>query len=117
MTFFILTAEFFFIWHLHRPWRFTFVVMTLGASILLEYAQNIINPIRKFDYMDIVYNVHGSGLALLFCCLLQSVANRRTRAPILELEERDQSPMTPMTSDDDIDGFVNIHMDAIERNV
>ena len=105
-TFFILTAEFFFLWKVFRPWKFTFVVMTLGASILLEYVQNFINHNRRFDYVDILYNVHGSGLALAMCCL---VARRRTHIEI----ERESSPVTPTTSDGE--DYVDIRMDDIER--
>lgn len=111
-TFFILTAEYFHIWHVHRPWRITFVSMTLGASVTLEYAQNIINPARIFDYMDIAYNIAGSLLALVLCCLVQLAYSRRRRPPDLDFELRSTSPVTPITSDDDIDGFVNVHMDG-----
>lgn len=84
--------------------------MTLGASVALEYAQNIINPARVFDYMDIAYNVGGSLSALLVCCSAQSALARRRRVAGVEFELRDTSPATPSTSDDDIDGFVNVHM-------
>lgn len=103
-TFFVLTAEFFFIWQTYRPWKFTFVVMTLGASILLEYVQNFVNPNRRFDYVDILYNVHGSGLALVICCL---VARRGS----VEFE-RGNSPATPTSETED---YVTISMDEIER--
>ncbi|OBA20147.1 hypothetical protein METBIDRAFT_16165, partial [Metschnikowia bicuspidata var. bicuspidata NRRL YB-4993] len=70
VTFFILTAEFYFLWETHRPWKLTVATMTLGAGVLLEYVQTIVNPNRTFDYVDIVYNVHGSLLAVAGCCLL-----------------------------------------------
>lgn len=102
-TFFALTAEFFFIWQTYRPWKFTFVVMTLGASIFLEYVQNFVNPNRRFDYVDILYNVHGSGLALAICCLVAR------RGPV-EFE-RGSSPATPS----EIEDYVTISMDEIGR--
>lgn len=67
ITFFVLTAEFYHMWQMHRPWKLTFVCMTLGASVALEFVQNLVNPERVFDWIDIVYNVHGSGLALALC--------------------------------------------------
>lgn len=86
--------------------------MTLGASVALEYAQNIINPARIFDYMDIAYNVAGSAVALVLCCLVQLAYSRRRRPADLDFELRPTSPVTPSASDDDIDGFVNVHMDG-----
>lgn len=109
VTFFILTAEFYFLWYRHRPWKLTFIVMTLGASISLEYAQGIVNPNRVFDAMDIVYNVHGSGLALILCCVCQSAMPRQRRAPAPELEIQALS-VSPDTSEDEVEGYVNVHM-------
>lgn len=111
VTFFLLTAEFYFIWNTYRPWRLTFLTMTLGASVMLEYAQNIINPNRTFDYVDIVYNVHGSALALVLCCVLQSWTGRRRHT--VEYEVRGGSPMTLLISEDE--DYVNIRMDELEQ--
>lgn len=80
------------------------MVMTLGASILLEYVQNIINPNRRFDYVDILFNMHGSGLALAMCCLY-------ARRPPIDFD-LESSPETPSSEMED---YVDIQMDEIER--
>lgn len=66
-TFLILTAQFYFLWNLARPWKLTVAAMTVGASIGLEYLQNWVNPARKFDPVDILYNISGSALAVVLC--------------------------------------------------
>lgn len=93
-TFFILTAEFYFIWETHRPWKLSFLVMTLGASISLEFVQGFVNPSRVFDPMDIVYNVHGSVLALVACSVALTALARRRRP----------------AQDDEVDGYVQVNM-------
>ncbi|KAF7580442.1 VanZ like family protein [Clavispora lusitaniae] len=76
--------------------------MTLGACVGSEYIQNLVNPARIFDFVDIIYNVLGSLLALTLCVWFQSWKRRPSSRPDL-LE-----PSPP--SEDEIDGFVNVRM-------
>lgn len=77
-----------------------------AASVTLEYAQNIINPARVFDVFDIAYNLAGTALGVLVCCALQASMSRPRRRRV-DLEIRPSSP-------DEIDDFVNIHMNDVE---
>lgn len=47
-------------------------MMTLGASISLEFLQNLVNPKRVFDPIDICFNCMGSLFSILFCVIVQS---------------------------------------------
>lgn len=108
VTFFILTSEFYFLWDTYRPWKITVVAMTFGASIALEYVQNFVNPNRKFDYMDIIYNIHGSALAVATCCIIHSYTIRRRAQTSL--------PQTlPSDEPSDIDDFVNVRMNDLDN--
>lgn len=42
-------------------------MMTIGASISLEFLQNFVNPKRVFDPIDICFNCMGSLLSLVIC--------------------------------------------------
>lgn len=97
-TFFILTVEFYWLWVQLRPWMITLLCMCLGASIGLEYLQNMVNPLRAFDYMDIAYNVAGSGLGLIFCMAVHAY-KRRPRSALLER--------------DGAGGFANVRMNDV----
>lgn len=97
-TFFILTAEFYWLWELLRPWKITCVCMCLGASVGLEYLQNLVNPARVFDYFDIAYNVAGSVLALVGCMAVHAYKRRQRYTPI---------------ESDEVEGFVTVRMSEI----
>lgn len=72
--------------------------MCIGASVGLEYLQNFVNPARVFDYMDITYNVAGSGLALMSCVAVHAYKRRQRYAAV---------------ESDEVDGFVNVRMSEI----
>lgn len=88
LVFGILTAEFYFLFEIRKPWKLTLVVMTFGASISLEFLQNLVNPKRIFDYEDILYNIMGSAIALVICVVQRSIPTSR-RFTDLELGEED----------------------------
>ncbi|KAM9930196.1 hypothetical protein OXX59_000697 [Metschnikowia pulcherrima] len=108
VTFFVLTTEFYLLWETHRPWKLTILIMTLGASVTSEYVQNFVNPNRKFDYMDIIFNIHGSALAVAVCCLVHSFMTRR------RLPARDFSASIASAESSDTEGYVNVKMSDIE---
>lgn len=110
-VFFTLTVEFFFLWERQRPWKYTIVVLAT-AAVLLEYVQNIVNPERKFDALDIVYNLHGVILAVAVCCLFQAICSRRR--PVHRSIELEIRPASSAASDEEIDGFVDVRREAFE---
>lgn len=72
-TFLILTVEFYFLFDTRNKKILrviTFIVCTCGAGIGLEVVQLMVNPIRIFDFFDIISNVCGSCLGLLIACAL-----------------------------------------------
>lgn len=85
----ILTAEFYFLFEIRKPWRLTILVMTIGACISLEFVQNLVNPKRTFDYEDILYNTMGSLLAVIICIFAQSFRPGSHRIIDVELGEED----------------------------
>lgn len=88
-VFAILTGEFYFMFNIQRPWKITFIFMTLGASIALEFVQHLVNPKRVFDPEDIYYNCFGSLLSLIFCVLTQRFWIRQRSRNDLETGDTD----------------------------
>lgn len=77
------------------------------ACVALEYVQNVVNPARVFDVEDIMYNVFGVIFGVLVCCGTQATMTGRRRRRV------DLEVATPLL-EDEVDGFVNIHMREVE---
>lgn len=67
-VFLVLTIEFYYVFdtkNIRRLRLATFFVCTIGASVGLEIVQEMVNPSRVFDPVDIAFNVTGSLLGLI----------------------------------------------------
>lgn len=89
-TFAILTAEFYFIFNTKAVKLLrliTLMICTLGASVLLEMIQHIVNPARVFDVKDIYCNVGGSIVGLLASIFAQDRRNELDDYVVVGMED------------------------------
>ena len=83
----------------------TFFTCTLGASLVLEVIQHMINPSRVFDVYDIISNMTGSLLGLLMGVIYQNYIIKRKRKVRYSNIDNDISSTEP---------FVHIKMNDID---
>ncbi|ODV77911.1 uncharacterized protein CANTADRAFT_7387 [Suhomyces tanzawaensis NRRL Y-17324] len=93
VTFMVLTIELWFVFDgkrsAGRKIRLVVVAVVASASVVLEYAQSVINPSRVFDVYDIVYNVAGLVVGIVVCVVYGVVSSWRERPSYRPLSDID----------------------------
>lgn len=108
-TFFLLAIELWFLWDKPGLRLFAFIII-LSIGVVLEFVQNIVNPERVFDAMDIAYNLSGALIAFLLCFTVHKYRRkeRKSRRTAIELESQPSGRVATPNSDEELDGFVNV---------